>query len=74
MIGGADPAGAGVLAVESYDILNNEWSVISTLPEGRNLTTATRLKDGSVMVVGGGQVKGYIAEFPDYTLKFSITN
>tara|TARA_Y100000590_G_scaffold185129_1_gene210944 strand:+ start:5968 stop:7329 length:1362 start_codon:yes stop_codon:yes gene_type:complete len=74
LIGGADPAGAGVLAVESYDISNNEWSVISTLPEGRNLTTATRLKDGSVMVVGGGQVKGYIAEFPDYTLKFSITN
>ena len=70
LIGGGDPIGAGVLPVESYDIANNQWSVISYLPEGRNLLTTTLLRDGSIMVVGGGTVKGYIAEFPDHTLRY----
>ena len=56
--------------MESYDIANNQWSVISYLPEGRNLLTTTLLRDGSIMIVGGGTVKGYIAEFPDHTLRY----
>ena len=74
LIGGGDPIGTGVLPVEAYDIENDQWSVISYLPEGRNLLTVTPLRDGSIMVVGGGTVKGYIAEFPDHTLKYRITN
>lgn len=74
LIGGGDPIGTGVLPVESYDIENDQWAVISYLPEGRNLLTVTPLRDGSIMVVGGGTVKGYIAEFPDHTLKYRITN
>ena len=72
LIGGGDLIGAGVLAIESYDIENNEWSVISNLPEGRNLLTATPLRDGSIMIIGGGTVKGYIADFPDHTLRYKV--
>ena len=74
LIGGGDPIGTGVLPIESYDIASNEWSVISNLPEGRNLLTATTLRDGSIMVVGGGTVKGYIADFPDHTLRYRVRN
>lgn len=74
LIGGGDPIGAGVLPIESYDIENNEWSVISNLPEGRNLLTATTLRDGSIMIIGGGTVKGYIADFPDHTLRYRVIN
>ena len=74
LIGGADTAGAGVLPIESYDIENNEWSVISNLPEGRNLLTATTLRDGSIMVVGGGTIQGFIADFPDHTLRYRVIN
>jgi N-acetylneuraminic acid mutarotase len=74
LIGGGDPAGAGVLPIESYDIENNEWSVISSLPEGRNLLTATTLRDGSIMVVGGGTIQGFIADFPDHTLRYRVIN
>ena len=74
LIGGGDPIGAGVLPIESYDIENNEWSVISNLPEGRNLLTATTLRDGSIMIIDGGTVKGYIADFPDHTLRYRVIN
>ena len=74
LIGGGDTAGAGVLPIESYDIENNEWSVISNLPEGRNLLTATTLRDGSIMVVGGGTIQGFIADFPDHTLRYRVIN
>ena len=74
LIGGGDPAGAGVLPIESYDIENNEWSVISNLPEGRNLLTATTLRDGSIVVVGGGTIQGFIADFPDHTLRYRVIN
>lgn len=74
LIGGGNSIGTPVMELELYNPYTNEWSVAGSLPEGRNLLTATILPDGSILIVGGGAVIGYIADFPNHTLRFRMLN
>lgn len=55
-----DPV-AALNTAELYDPAKNTWSPVGTLPGGRAFHTATLLKDGSVLVVGGASSSGNIS-------------
>ncbi|MAT07529.1 MAG: hypothetical protein CL707_00230, partial [Chloroflexi bacterium] len=71
LFGGANQLGSGITVVEEYDVLDNEWTRITSLPEGRTLLTATLMEDCAVLIVGGGDVSRRGDNFPEYTLKFA---
>jgi len=61
VVGGAAPAADGssrfeaLAAAEVFDPKTSRWSEVGALAEARNGHTATRLLDGSVLVVGGAR-------------------
>ena len=71
LFGGANQLGAAITSVEEYDVLRNEWSIITRMPEGRTLLTATLIQDCFVLIVGGGDVSRQGDNFPEHTLKFT---
>lgn len=61
VVGGTGPAADGssrfeaIATAEVLDARAQQWAVVGTLAEARNGHTATRLLDGSVLIVGGAR-------------------
>lgn len=61
VVGGTAPAADGssrfdaLASAEVFDPKRNIWTVVGALAEARNGHTATRLDDGSVLVIGGAR-------------------
>lgn len=61
VVGGTAPAADGssrfesLASAEVFDPKKNEWVTVGPLTDARNGHTATRLQDGSVLVIGGAR-------------------
>ena len=57
---GADPTAGGhyTTVAEIYDPRDSTWTSVASMADGRSEHTATRLKDGTVLVAGGYRTNG----------------